>query len=383
MNRTTSHLSNLVVLALVALLLGPSLARADSTPVSLQFVHPISTSRDPDTDTSVRLSLLWARSGTVKALDLGLVATGTSGDMRGLQLVGFYGGVGRDLQGLGATLGVLVAKREVRGFQFSGITSWAGGRVTGGQVSAFVNYAGDGLGGIQLSGMVNINDGDGGFLQLASVTNVNVGDFKGLQLATFINHANREMNGAQVSVLNFADNGNGAQIGLINMSRRMKGLQLGVFNTSRDMDGVPIGLVNMTPGNPRSWIFYASTLSLANVGFRTEVNGWTSILSGGYGNADDKESEAGTISWHYGHTLGRYLGVDVGWVHIIPSAEGEDRTDEDRLHYALQARLTGDFALGRHVGLFAAAGVSTIFDRYATDANSETEFLAAGGVVLR
>ena len=92
MNRTASHLSNLVVLALVALLLGPSPARADSTPISLQFLHPISTSRDPDTDTSVRLSLLWARSGTVKALDLGLVATGTSGDMRGLQLVGFYGG---------------------------------------------------------------------------------------------------------------------------------------------------------------------------------------------------------------------------------------------------------------------------------------------------
>jgi len=76
MNRTPSRPGTLVVLALAAILLGASPACADSTPVSLQFLHPISTTRDPDTDTSVRLSLLWARSGTVKALDMGLVEIG-------------------------------------------------------------------------------------------------------------------------------------------------------------------------------------------------------------------------------------------------------------------------------------------------------------------
>src|SRR6056297_3136784 len=104
----------LAVLAVLAVILVssasvPSPARAADAPhhpVSLQLLHPLGTSPDPATTTDARLSLLWARSGTVHWLDAGLIATTTGGDVRGVQGVGLYAGVDRDLRGLGFTGGV-------------------------------------------------------------------------------------------------------------------------------------------------------------------------------------------------------------------------------------------------------------------------------------
>ena len=374
---------------LAAALLGVSGSVAADNPshaVSLQFLHPIATSPNPETDTAVRLSLLWGRSARVSILDLSLVAAATSGDTRGLQLVGLYGGVGGDLRGVGVTAGVHLVQHDVRGVQWSGLASWTGGEVSGFQFSSFMNYAGEGVRGVQLSGLLNVNDGPGSFLQLASVANVNVGSYHGLQLAGFVNHANSEFSGFQVATLNYADTANGAQIGLINISRDMSGLQLGVVNASKSLDGVPVGLFNFSDDSNSDWLVFASNLSLANLGFRTEVGGWTSIVSAGYGDVQGSQEEAGTLAWNYGRRIigdrEKALGVDIGWIHIMPHSS-EDPDVNDQLHGALQARLTGDLTLSGGFGLWAAVGASVVIDSYRSGAQSETEPLFAGGVVLR
>jgi len=377
-------------LALAAGLFAGAPAAAGDAPahaVSLQFLHPIATSPDPRTEATVRLSLLWGRSGAVRALDLGGVAAATLGDVRGVQAVGAYGGVGGDLQGVALTAGVHLVQQDVSGLQSGGVAAWTRGAVAGAQLAGAVSYAASGLNGAQLSGLVSISDGDGGFLQASSVANVAVGEFGGWQLAGFVNSANNAFGGLQTAVLNYSDSGRGAQIGLVNVAREMSGLQLGAINSATTLDGVPVGLVNLTRDNPRDWIVYASTLALASLGFRTEVNGWTSILSAGYGDAQGDESEAGTLAWHYGRRLGgderRWLGADLGWVHVMPRAESDDPAVNDRLHGALQARLTGDLALSEGVAAWAAVGASLILDEYSVHAGSATELLLAGGVVLR
>ncbi len=372
-------------IALLALLLPGTDARS-AAPVSLQFLHPIATTADPQADATVRLSLLWARSGSVRAVDLGLVAGSTGGDVRGLQWQSLHAGVGGDLRGAGASLGVHLVQQDVRGVQFGGVAAWTRGRVGGLQTAGTVSYADRGFAGIQLSGLMNASDGPGRFLQLASVANVNVGEFRGFQLAGFVNHASSELGGLQLATLNNAERGHGAQVGLINLAGDWRGLQLGAINTAASLQGVPVGLVNTTPGSPRGWNFYASTLSLGNVSYQTEVNRWTSQLSLGYGDAQGSQEEALTVSWHYGYRLlgdaRRWLGIDLGFVHIMPRAS-DDPELNDRLHWALQPRVHGELALGRRVGVWAAAGASFVQSTYGGGGESDTELLLAGGVVLR
>jgi hypothetical protein len=366
----------------------PAVPAADnpSHAVSLQFLHPIATSPDPETDASVRLSLLYGRSARVKILDLNLVAAATSGDVSGIQATGAYSGVGGDLRGVALTGGVHLVQEDMVGVQWSGLVSWSRGAVSGVQFGGFLSVADRGLKGAQISGMLNQNDGPGSFLQLATVANVNGGDFRGAQLAGLFNFAGEEFGGFQLGVLNFADTAGGAQVGAINLTREMSGLQLGVVNASRELSGVPVGMVNLSDDDHDNWMFYASNLSIANVGFRTDVNGWVSSLSVGVGDAHGSQSRTLNVAWNYGRRLlgspGKSLNLDVGWVHIIPEAT-DDPAKNDRLHGAFQGRLTGDLPVGERLGIWAAVGFSSIIEEYKDDAPSESEVLLAGGVVLR
>ncbi len=374
-----------ILLALAATLALSAIASAAS-PISAHFLSPVSVPSDPENESFVRLSLLYGHSGSVRALDLGLVAGRTSGDMQGIQFQGAFASTGGDLRGGSATFGVNLVQQDLRGVQFAGLASWTMGSVGGVQWSGFMNYAGGGMSGIQLASFLNVSDGPTKYLQISSVANVAADDFQGWQLTAFMNHANARMSGVQTAVLNLADTASGAQIGVINLAREMSGLQLGVFNGSREIDGVPIGIINHTTGNPRNWLFYASNLSLANIGYRTEVNGWVSTLSGGYGDNQGSQSDAGFLGWNFGHRLlGRehtWLGVDVGYVHIMPRSS-DDPAVNVRPHPAFQLRLTGDVGVASWLNLWGAVGVSAIGESYDSGSDSETELLLAVGVVVR
>ncbi|MCP4571416.1 MAG: hypothetical protein GY838_03620 [bacterium] len=376
------------ILVLLLVLLGAGIASAaPSHLVDLHLFHPLATSPDPETATNVRLSLLWGRSGTVKAVDLGLTATGTGGDVKGVQWSTFYAGVDGDLKGVGISLGLHRVGGNVRGAQ-SGLTaSWTEGFLTGVQFSALYAYTGHGLRGVQLSGLMNTNDGHGRWVQLSGAVNVNVGHFKGFQVASFVNHVNHDLTGGQIGVLNHADQGRGIQLGVVNLARDFSGFRLGIVNSSRTMRGLPVGLVNLTEGNPRHWLLYTSNVMSANLGFRTVVNGWVSTVVAGFHEVDAAREQAGSLGWHFGRRIWgderRNLAVDLGFHHVMPSIPEELKDTGLSNHSLTQLRLTVDWAVSDRVSLHGAVGTNAARSSYEDDAETEDSGLAALGMVLR
>ena len=376
-------------LALLAALAVPLAALADGPPphhfASLQLLHPVATSVNPETTTNFRLSVLYGRSGEVYGLDLNGVASYTSGDVTAFQLNGLYSGTGGLFKGMSATLGLTHTKRGAAGFRLSGLGNYNEDAFAGVQMAGVLNYTRRGLAGAQISSILNINDGAGTFLQMASVANVNVGPFAGLQLSVFMNAANNRMSGGQLGVVNYGETMNGVQVGVFNTSNQFHGLKVGVVNSSQEFSGTAIGLVNMDNQSRKEWLFYGSNLSLVNIGFRTVLNRWSSIISTGYFDLQGDVDESLFFGWNFGRNipLNRKwdLTIDVGYQHIIPQASN-NRAENDRLHYSLQARALVDYHLKDNLGLVGSVGSSTVFSEYSSDATNETDFHFTAGIVL-
>jgi hypothetical protein len=87
------------------------------------------------------------------------------------------------------------------------------------------------------------------------------------------------MRGLQIGLGNMAGSIDGTQIGFYNVSSHSTGLQLGVINYAGTHDGIPFGVVNLSPkSGTAEAVVYGSTLSAANAGVRTTVNGWQSTI---------------------------------------------------------------------------------------------------------
>jgi hypothetical protein len=277
------------LLILVGLLTAPSaiLAQQD-TPhhfASLQFLHPIATSPNPETTTNFRLSILYGRSGGIRGLDVNAIAGVNSGDALAFQITGLYARTEGLFQGLALTGGLQHLARDGAGFQFSGLANYVNGSFAGLQAAGLLNYTSGHSAGAQISGALNLNDGTGTFLQMASVANVNAGP------------ANQHMSGGQVALLNHGHQLTGFQVGVMNFAHEFSGLQVGVFNKSRSFSGVPVGLVNMDDDSRKEWMFYGANLSLANIGFRSVLNQWSSIVSMGYGDLKGDVKASLFLTW--------------------------------------------------------------------------------------
>lgn len=371
----------------LVLILLPLLTAA-GTGVSLQFLHPLATTPRPNTDTAVRLSLLWGRSGSISHFDAGLVGGLTEGDLRGLQWQSLYAGVNGDLHGAGVTAGVHRVVGQVRGAQIGVVAAWSDGLVQGVQASSALSFAEQGVIGAQVGGLMTVSDGPTRYFQYSTVATVSVGEFTGWQLAGFFAHANTRLVGLQTALLNSVDEGHGLQMGTINIAREMSGLQLGIINVSDRMHGLPLGLINLQKGSPRSWLVYGTNLSVGNFGFRSDVNGWLSTISVGYGDAQGDQSQAGSLGWHFGRRfLGdtrRWLAVEMGLLHIMPDGS-DDPAVNDRPHPVIQYRVSGEMALSEDLALWGALGLSEIGRSYdeVDEDDHHSDIHIAAGVVLR
>jgi hypothetical protein len=74
------------------------------------------------------------------------------------------------------------------------------------------------------------------------------------------------------------------------------------------------------------------------------------------------------------------LSPDLGFVHVMPQSEEEGRIN-DR-HFALQARLTGEFRFSPKATAFFGGGLSVRFSEYSSKASSDVDPLIVGGVTL-
>lgn len=378
-----------LTLAVAFILANPASSAAQGTPphqfISLQLLHPVATSSHPDASTNFRLSFLYGRSGRVNGLDLNLVAGATSGEVTGLAMSSLLNRVGGAFGGVAATFGVNNMRGGSGGVQLAGLSNWNEEAFTGFQLAGVLNYTDHGFAGAQISGVMNLNDRAGSFAQVSTVANVNAGPFAGVQLSAFLNAANAAASGGQIAIVNFAENMSGVQVGVFNTGTRFHGLKVGLVNTGQEVTGTTVGLINMDNGSRKEWMFYGSNVSLVNVGFRTVLNHWSSIVSLGYGDAQGDIDQALLMGWNFGRNIPLDekwdLTFDFGFQHVIPK-KSENPTENDRLQYSLQLRVMGEYRLKESLGLFGSVGSSTRYAEYAADAPSETDFHFSAGVAL-
>jgi hypothetical protein len=379
------HAVAIVLLFLYWLPAGRSFAQPVShQPVNLSFIFPLSTNRDANVSSNVRLSLLYGRQHSIRGLDLNLGASTLEDGFHGIQFTGLYSQIGGTLQGLSIAFGPTYVQGAVEGVQLALFPNVVRGDLSGFQYSALFNFLGGDLRGVQVSDLFNLSDAGGGFLQLAGVANALAGEFEGAQVSSGFNYSSARISGFQLGLANAAAEVEGLQVGAINFAGVHRGIQVGALNVVRDSRGVPVGLFNYSESNGKTdWITYGSNLALINTGVRTTVNRFYSMVAVGGYDAECDVSETAFLSWHYGYELpladAWSLGLDLGFVHIMPKGN-DDPAVNDRLHFAVQARALAEYRVNPRLAFFAGGGLSDIFSEYGSKAKGEIKPLIVAGI---
>ncbi|HET9939820.1 MAG TPA: hypothetical protein VFR25_01840 [Candidatus Eisenbacteria bacterium] len=373
-------------IVLAALFLSASaLAAEGRSPIVLAFLYPLATNRSPEVATSVHLSLLYGRVGSVDALGLHGVVTMTGGNARGVQLTGIYAQTYGKASGVHLTGVVSYAMQDVSGIHLSGLANVAQGRLSGFEAAALANVAGEGMSGVQLSPVFNLADGGARGFQVAGIANVVGRAFDGWQVATGLNYVTDQMVGLQFGGANAALDMRGTQIGVVNFATRTRGFQMGALNFAEEQHGVPFGMVNIAGNGDVDWITYGSNLSAVNTGIGTSVRRFYSMLTAGLPDLQGDVSSTLILTWNYGYAIptgrGTSIGIDMGYAHYIPE-KVDDPNENDRLHFSLQARAMVERTFSRKAKGFAGGGVARIWDEYRLDAPAETEPLFFAGMAL-
>ena len=372
---------------IASLIAGPAAASAASgkSPVVLSLLYPIATSRNPQTATSVHLSVLYGRVGSLDGFGLHGLASLTGGDAKAVQITGIYSQIYGKASGIHLTGAATYVMGDASGVHVSGLANIARGRMSGIEWAGLVNMAGKGLSGIQATTLFNLADGDARGAQLSGAANAAGGSFDGWQVAPGFNYVNGRLVGLQFGGVNVAVRSEGTQIGVANFTTTAKGLQMGAFNSATEQEGVPFGMVNLAKNGDVDWITYGSNLGAVNTGVYTSIRRFYSMLTAGLPDVQGDVSHTLILTWNYGYAIpaGRRtsVGIDLGYAHYIPE-KTDDPNENDRLHFSLQARAMVERTLSRKAKGFVGGGVARIWDEYRIDAPFEAEPLVFGGVAL-
>ncbi len=241
-------------------------------PVNVSLVPPLSVG-----------SVFDYRTANAFALDL---LVGNSAALEGLEL-----------SGIGSRNGV------VRGAQIAGVGNWvdAGaygqtGDALGAQVAGAFNWTGGSLRGLQTAGALNLAGRDSSGAQIAGAVNV-ASAMSGVQLAGAVNVAS-DATGVQLAgAVNLASGVTTVQTAVVNVSRQVNGAQVGVVNVADDAD-YSVGVFSWVTHGTHDAAMAATeygVLAEADTGGRTLYG----ILTGGTA---------------YGSSPRRYLlGLGIGW----------------------------------------------------------------------
>jgi len=365
----------------VAVGLAPTaaIAAGAATPVHLSLFHPVSTNTNPNVNTNFALSIIQSRTGNLHGLGLHGIVSQNSGDVQGVLLTGAYARVHGDASGIVSAMFASSVGGDMKGFQSAWIFNFNDGSMSGIQMGGLLNFNRKDASGIQLAGILNSNGGRSGFFQVAAVANASGGRVHGLQVAGFMNIAQTDMSGVQVAIGNLAVDARGAQVGMFNRAGTMHGVQLGVVNRAEESHGIPLGPINLSRKNGRAEVvLFGSTYSAVNVGIRTEVNRFSSMLTAGGFDLEGDVQTAGFLTWTYGYRfpLGGRLGLitDAGMTHVMPQ-KSDDPAENDQLHYGLMARALVELRPSQHVAVFGGPGVTQIYENYGDHPAHESKML--------
>ncbi len=157
----------LLLVALAAALVVPAAAHAES-PVNLALFNPVQLTKETESVSAFRFSLIYGHNADLTGLDLSLVGM-NSGNVSGV-----------------AFTGLSMVEGDFTGGQLSWLASITNGNMQGLQWALY-NKAGLGSSGVQV-----------GFLNMAD-------DFSGLQLG-FVNIAESMRSGLQIGLVNIINN---------------------------------------------------------------------------------------------------------------------------------------------------------------------------------
>lgn len=356
-----------------------SMAAGASTPVHLSLFHPVSTNTNPNINANFALSIIQSRTGSLHGVGLHAIVSENSGDVSGVLLNGAYARVRGDATGIVSSLLASSVGGDMKGFQSAWIFNFNDGGMSGLQAAGLLNFNRKDVSGIELAGILNSNGGTSGFLQVATVANAGAGKVSGLQVAGFMNIAQTDLSGVQVAVGNLATDARGAQVGMFNRAGTMHGLQLGVINRAEENLGLPLGPINLSRKNGRAEVvLFGSTYSAVNVGIRTEVNRFSSMLTAGGFDLEGDVQSSGFVTWTYGYRfpLGGKLSLitDAGMTHVMPK-KSDDPAENDALHYGLMARALVELRPSQHVAVFGGPGVTQIYENYGDHPAHESKML--------
>jgi len=152
--------------------------------------------------------------------------------------------------------------------QAAGIYNHTQEKFIGVQISGVLSTANDSMIGLQASGIMSFNKDNFRGIQISGIYNFCVNNMSGLQVSTIRNKVSGKMNGFQVSLFNYAKQNNGLQLGLVNVSDTAKGVSIGLFNYVKN-GYHPIE-------------FFGNEVLYANVAFKTGMDYFYTIYTGGF-----------------------------------------------------------------------------------------------------
>ena len=280
-------------------------------------------------------------------------------------------------------IGLLSEVDTLRGFQLGLFLSAVRGTAHGVMLSPLSNAA-HSLHGLQLSGFGNIAFTPMRGVQISPLTNIAMGVRRGLQWSAIANISSGGMRGAQMSLYNYADTLRGSQIGLVNVAlRHPRGVQIGLVNYTRDSLSRKVGLINLYPSTRIDVMAYGGTSTRLNLALRFRNSHTYTMVGVGSHFLGFDEDFSGALFYslgRYWHIAPRWtLGGDVGFFHV-ETFKGSGSTPKRM--YSLQGRITADYAVNDHLGIFMAAGYGTT-RRYGSNTNYRSRPLLEAGIALR
>jgi hypothetical protein len=300
---------------------------------------------------------------TVDGLQLSAVFNYAEDDFEGVQITALFNYTGGYVDGLQASALFNYTGEYVEGVQVATIFNYTDRYVSGLQGSVLFNYTGEYVEGVQVSSLFNYAGEAVTGSQVSVLFNHAGGDVTGFQGSVLFNNA-QNVQGVQMSVVNYAEAFDITQIGILNIAGESKGLQLGIVNIATKQEGLPLGLVNIAGNGGIDLVAWGSNLMAVNAGvmFRTQYF-YTMISVGGENLAEEEAGRSHSTGFHLGARLPVsvfFFDMDLGYVQIDngEAYSSAGYTDQG----ALQARLMVKYNITGWFGLFAGGGVSYLYD---------------------
>jgi hypothetical protein len=278
------------------------------------------------------------------------------------------------INGLGTTLGHLRVHRELEGAAFSLFWNRVERATSGAQFSVGGNLSGGALRGSEFAvgfndrtGVVNGSQAAVGYNHAPAV--------KGVQLGVASNHT-RELDGAQLALVNstgaadgvqgglvnVAGELSGVQLGLVNVGTHVRGVQLGLINIADEVDGASVGILNVV-GNARTRLVgWVDSSARGNIGIKYQHAFLFTLISGSYRLNRLTEPEGKFLEPAF--AIGGHLDFAPAFVELDAQYAFRQASDEDALEkHISRYRITVGYDPVRSFGGFVGGAVEQRFDR--------------------